>query len=338
MLSDPVLAFIKGFRLRGSLENLKRAALSKFDSVLMSKAKRALWESECSSILSAAGLTFQSRRGSEKRSQASADLEDILIAFDKLDDNENLPEIFCEASDLVRLPPIVTDSCTEQVLRNGSSLEDVKVKLESLGLGVSNLSAKLVSIESQIAALPCGGAIAGNGGSSHPSSSSSHPPNPKASNKSSVDLRENLIVFGIKESRVLSDTMASVKNMLEFLTGRSTPVKDMYRIGRFKKPGDTQSTSTRPRPIVLKLCSPWDRRLVLANRFNLKGYDVEGLFVREDLSPEARQQRREKFASRRRDSSSTLQAMSMTTGDSLTANTNTSEHSGLLSDLPVHSQ
>ena len=144
--------------------------------------------------------------------------------------NENLPEIFCEASDLVRLPPIVTDSCTEQVLRNGSSLEDVKVKLESLGLGVSNLSAKLVSIESQIAALPCGGAIAGNGGSSHPSSSSSHPPNPKASNKSSVDLRENLIVFGIKESRVLSDTMASVKNMLEFLTGRSTPVKDMYRI------------------------------------------------------------------------------------------------------------
>ena len=107
---------------------------------------------------------------------------------------------------------------------------------------------------------------------------------------------------------------------------------------RSKHNGDTQSTSTRPRPIVLKLCSPWDRRLVLANRFNLKGYDVEGLFVREDLSPEARQQRREKFASRRRDSSSTLQAMSMTTGDSLTANTNTSEHSGLLSDLPVHSQ
>ena len=80
--------------MRGSSENLKRAALSKFDSALMSQAKKALWESECSSILSAAGLTDQSRRGSEKRSQASADLEDILIAFDKLDVDDNLPEIF----------------------------------------------------------------------------------------------------------------------------------------------------------------------------------------------------------------------------------------------------
>jgi len=75
--------------------------------------------------------------------------------------------------------------------------------------------------------------------------------------------------------------MVSVKNMLEFLTGRPTPVKDMFRIGRFKKPEPGEPAPSRPRPIVLKLASPWDHRLVLASRFNLKHFGVKGiLFVK----------------------------------------------------------
>ena len=51
--------------------------------------------------------------------------------------------------------------------------------------------------------------------------------------------------------------------------------------------------------ILLKLASSWDRCLVLANCLNLKHYGVKGIFVHEDLSPEACQQRREDFGSRR---------------------------------------
>ena len=80
--------------------------------------------------------------------------------------------------------------------------------------------------------------------------------------------------------------MDSVNSMLEFLTGRPTPVRDMFR---YKKPGGDEPTSSHPRPILLKLASPWDRRLVLANHSNLKHYGVKGIFVREDLSPEGRQ-------------------------------------------------
>ena len=69
----------------------------------MSKAKKALWDSDCSSLLTAAGLSYQQRRRSEKRSQAAADLDDIFVAFDKLDEIDKLPEIFCEAIDLVLL-------------------------------------------------------------------------------------------------------------------------------------------------------------------------------------------------------------------------------------------
>ena len=67
----------------------------------------------------------------------------------------------------------------------------------------------------------------------------------------------------------MTDTMESVKNMLQFVVGRPTPVKDLFRIGRYKKPEDELSLSSRPRPIILKLASPWDRRLVLSNRFSL---------------------------------------------------------------------
>ena len=72
-----------------------------------------MWDSDCSNLLSNAGLSSQQSRGSEKRSQAAADLADILVAFHKLDEIEKRPEIFCEAVDLVLLPPIVADYCTE---------------------------------------------------------------------------------------------------------------------------------------------------------------------------------------------------------------------------------
>ena len=97
--------------------------------------------------------------------------------------------------------------------------------------------------------------------------------------------------------------MVSVKNMLEFLTGRPTPVKNLFRIG---KPGPVEPTPSRPRPTVLKLASPWDSRLVLASHFNLKHFGVKGNFVREDLSPEARLKRKNDFGSCRSTSGSEL--------------------------------
>ena len=59
----------------------------------MSKAKEALWDSECSSLLTKAGICFQQHHGSGKWTQAAADLDDILVAFDKLDETNELPEM-----------------------------------------------------------------------------------------------------------------------------------------------------------------------------------------------------------------------------------------------------
>lgn len=51
------------------------------------------------------------------------------------------------------------------------------------------------------------------------------------SQPSSTHRQENLIVFGIEEQSMTA-MMESVKEMLQFVVGRPTPVKDLFRIGR----------------------------------------------------------------------------------------------------------
>ncbi len=236
----------------------------------------------------AAGLAYQPRRGSERRSQASADLEDILVAFERLDETENIPEIFCN---LVMIPPVVINNCTELIQRNGSSLEAIQSKLDHLSSDLSTLSSKLTALETTPLAQAVNSSSTGVSQSQHRTPTSSGSPVLRR------DRQENLMVFGLAESPSMSDYMDSVQKMLQFVTGRTTPVKDLFRIGKYRKP-DSDDDQHRPRPTILKLLSPWDRRIVLANQFKLKDYEIKGIFVREDLSPEVRKQRRENYAAR----------------------------------------
>ena len=216
MLIDPVLAFIKAYRLLGSTECLKSVATSKFDDVLMCKAKKSLWDAR-EDGLSAAGLVYQSRRGSERRTQASADLDDILTALHKLDETENgIPDIFCEAADLVRIPPVVVDGCTELVQRNGLSLGNITSKLEALSSDIAALSSKLTTLEPL--------SLPRNVIRPHRDSTGDRQAAIPPASNSRFDRHENLMIFGLDESQSMSDTMTSVQTMLQFVTGRSTPV------------------------------------------------------------------------------------------------------------------
>ena len=63
----------------------------------------------------AANLPFQARRDSDKRSQLTANIDDIIQAFDALDSSDSIPCIYCEATDLLLLPPPCLDPTAEQV-------------------------------------------------------------------------------------------------------------------------------------------------------------------------------------------------------------------------------
>ena len=103
VLINPVLSFIKAFRLKGDNETLKGIVVERFSSAAVESAKAMLWNS-CESHLLSGGLEFHNRRHSDKRSQFDANLNDLLQAFQRLDTSDNIPPIYYETFDLLKLP------------------------------------------------------------------------------------------------------------------------------------------------------------------------------------------------------------------------------------------
>ena len=50
-------------------------------------------------------------------------------------------------------------------------------------------------------------------------------------------------------------------------------IKDMFRLGKMTRSSGT-GTSARPRPILIKLFTAWDCKLVLLRRGNLGGFRI----------------------------------------------------------------
>ena len=137
---DPVLSFIKAFRLKGDNETLKGIVIEYFSNAAVESAKALLWGS-CENCLLSAGLVFHTRRHPDKRSQLVANLDDLLQAFQCLDTLDQVPPIYCEAFDLLKLPPLALDPIAEQVKSNS-------LILKSLTSTIKNLSHKLTSLGS----------------------------------------------------------------------------------------------------------------------------------------------------------------------------------------------
>ena len=127
------------------------------------------------------------------------------------------------------------------------------------------------------------------------------------------DRRNNVIFFGLEEKSLL-ETRKDVESILEFLCGRAVPFSDAFRLGRFKGSDNDHA----PRPLLVKLSSAWDRRLILAAKCNLKDFRIKRLFVREDLSPEMqklRAQRRKENTNPHRASRSRTSSESSSVGN-----------------------
>ena len=59
-------------------------------------------------------------------------MDDILLAFSKLDEVDKIPPIYCEALDLVRLPPITSDPISELIMGNRDRLQEIEAKISQL--------------------------------------------------------------------------------------------------------------------------------------------------------------------------------------------------------------
>ena len=315
LLIDSALAFIKAYRLKGDTLGMKQAVLSTFDSSSLATAHKCLWD-KCGDDLKQLGLSYHLRRGSEKRQAADMHFTDITTAFDKLDSVEKLPAIFCEANELIRLPSLAPDPLSAKLEANTSTLDSLKNKVadlpflvaasssDSLGKSCSTLDKLIAELKSQLSqfsssvmsfskATEMPFRTPHSSDSSSLSKSDSKGSSSLASSSASAlpsrspDRSHNLILFGLPEASQL-DTKSAIDKMSIHLIGRAARLNDAFRLGR--KPAI--NSQSRPRPLLIKFESCWDKRLILASCRKLKGYSDYKLFIRDDLLPEARPIRR----------------------------------------------
>ena len=83
-----------------------------------------------------------------------------------------------------------------------------------------------------------------------------------------------LILFGLQETGSIVESKQLVDEILLSITGRSIPIKDLFRLGKLVRPfsGSSASSLGKPRPVLIKLMTAWDRRVVLYSKRKLKDF------------------------------------------------------------------
>ena len=97
-----------------------------------------------------------------------------------------------------------------------------------------------------------------------------------------VDRKQNIVVFGVPEDRDPSIWCQEVEAILGYVHGQRVGIDDMFRLGRFH--------SGKNRPVLVKLHSLWDKRIILSNCRVLKNYSKRGIFIAGDEPVEVRRQ------------------------------------------------
>jgi len=92
----------------------------------------------------------------------------------------------------------------------------------------------------------------------------------------------NIVVFGVTEDRKSTVWREQVLDALQHVAGRTIDTDDMLRVGRF--------VAGKTRPVVVRLRSIWDRRLIVSSSYKLKNYN-EHVFIRPDETLETRRKK-----------------------------------------------
>ena len=241
-------------------------------------AKKLLWD-YCSQDLEAAGITHHSRRGSDKRSQLAANVDDIIQAFVALDSADLIPGIYCEATELLRIPSLSLDPISERVETNTLSLKDLVVKIDLLETKITSLleASSITTGQTSYAAVASTAVAVPRTSTSLSQKVYKPPPSPEGRDC-------NLVLFGLPERRSIVETKDLVDGTLEFLANKPVPVKDVFRLGKYSSSSGSPGPG-RPRPVLIKLTTQWDRKLILLRKRNLRTFRIPRLFLREDVPP-----------------------------------------------------
>ena len=279
LIVNELLTYIKFYRNCANLGYLKKVVLGFYaaNDITIAKAKLLSTFSCLQETSYATG-----RRGSSARSQHEAELDDIIGAFAAVDSKGLLKGVHFVAENLDQLPkygPEEINICAvvdrQRVIDTNLSalatrLDDMEkttdgsvnnTALASLTSTMADLDKKMTNAMEMLSARiennnACIAAV---------TETINKVRGPPVASTSEASSAMNIIVCGVVECKNPLQWRSLIDDALQFLVGRPVDISDMARIGGPYKEG-------RTRPVLVKLRSVWDRRIILSTRYKLKGY------------------------------------------------------------------
>ena len=295
---NELLAYVYCYRDSSNADALRRVVLNYFSDEDITVAKKVLCHEFQSALANTpSSVLLTERRSSTSRPAHEAEAEDIVGIFDALDVQNILHNQVFVATNLAKVPKygpeetniaavvdrqVETESRISKLACNIDKLqhEVLEVSSNQTVEALSSINKKLESLSNAVTGYARGiGASVG----STSASTSSYASLPNTRNAlSEPDRSMNLIVFGIAEDHDPVIWRSKVDAALSFVTGQVADVVDMYRLGR--------KTDSKVRPILVKLRTIWDRRIILSQSYKLKQYG-DPVFIAPDEPLEARRKR-----------------------------------------------
>lgn len=274
---NELLSYVHFYRDRSSMEALHKAVTGFYHPTEITEAKRRLTSEFSTQLVDCPHIV--ARRQTSTRSLNDVETEDIIRIFEFLDDRSMLANFLFAAVTLDRLPKYAPEevnicSVAEKQARIDSNVAVLTERLnemsaaalsEPTAAATSAANETLVKIVQQLSSfgtkfqdqLDTMTNACTKLTESYPlSAQSSHQVgNVPASPSASVDRSTNVVITGVTESRNPAEWRDVVSRALTAAAGDVIQIKDAFRLGRF--------ADGRKRPILVKLNTVWDRRLVL---------------------------------------------------------------------------
>ena len=277
VICSDLLMYVNYFRDRAEVNNVKKVLVSFYSSDEITDAKKQLMTLGTDAVSSE---FVTERRSSTQRSASEAEVDDIIGLFDTLDRGRLLDNVKFAACNYDRLPaygPEDLNSCAiaDRQSRTESAFAALSTKVELLAssnqpattpvgpdttqiveMFDKKLQISIQAVQDQLCQLT---AVCNQLKTSNPT-----PGDPSLCDTQTrpTDRTRNIVITGITEDRDDTIWRSMVVDVLCKAAGRNVQILDAFRIGgRF----DARKT----RPILIKLHSAWDRRIVLSGAHNL---------------------------------------------------------------------
>lgn len=293
MCLNEVLCYISYYRDKSPTAPLRKVVLSSFTPVDINRAKKKLIQCFQPELGSSSPF-LADRRASTSRTVQEAELDDIIAIFDALDTRDLLNSFQFVAADLDALPKYgpeelniasllsrqshleaaVNELSVQRVF--SSDTDNVKSTLSEMQSKFDNFMSSVNSSLQQFKS-----AIVAPSVIRSPITSVLLPNQPKSV---IINRKANIVIYGVPEDRDMTVWRGAVDDILKFVTGRSIEMTDSFRLGRFAE-------GNKSRPVLVKLRSEWDKRVILAKSYQLKNYPTRGIFISPDETLEERRKR-----------------------------------------------